>query len=138
MSKNKKILISLAIIIILLISGYFIYQNFNKPDYTAIEQAGLNNISGIIESITKDGLVVSAQVPKEFTPFSENRYEYKNKKYMLKILPTSTVLAHIEGNNFEQVFDIKNIKPNTAFSATTKENIMSSVELEVIELIIYK
>lgn len=138
MSKNKKILISLTLIIAISIIGYFTYQYFNKPDYTAIEEAGLNNISGIIESIDKNKLTVLAQVPNKFTPFSEGKYEYVNKRYILKITPTSIVLTHIKGNNFEQVVDTKNIKPNTAFSATTKEDIMSSVELEVIELIIYK
>ena len=139
MSKNKKIiLISAGILIILVLGGYFIYQYFNKPDYAPIEQAGLNNISGVIKSVEGSTLKVLAQVPNKFTPFSEGNYEYINREYTLKTTASTTILAHIKENTFEQLMDLKTIKPNTGFSAVSQKNIMDSNELEIVELIIYK
>lgn len=138
MSKNKKILISLAIIIALSIVGYFIYQYINQPDYVSVEQAGLNNISGVIESVEKNKLGVLAQVPDEFTPFSKGGYMYVNKRYVLETTSETEILLHIKDNEFNLLTDLATVKPNDAFSAISKQNIMNNNELEVVELIIYK
>ena len=136
---NKKILISAILLVLLTIAVYFSYNYFlNKPNYGEIESVGLNNISGTVELVEGNTLKVIAQVPDNFTPFSENGYKYINKSYILKITSSTTILLHVKDNEFNQLSDLSTIKPGYKFLAASKENIMDKNEIEITELTIYK
>jgi len=140
MTKNKKILISIAILLVLTASVYFVYGIFfnSSKQYAEIEQQGLNNISGAVKAIEGNNLRVLAQVPDEYTPYTKGGYEYVNKNYVLKTSPSTQMLLFIKDNNFNQLFDLSSIKPGDNFTAVSKENIMNKNELEIVEIIFYK
>lgn len=142
MTKTKKIISISASMLVLAAAGYFIYINFyNSNDLLTaadVEQLGLNNIGGEVISVKGDGLMALAQVPDEFTPYSENGYVYVNKQYLIKTSSSTQILLFVDDINYEQLFDLGSIKPGDKFSAVSKDNIMDRNEIEAVEIIFYK
>lgn len=145
MSKNKKIIIWLSVLIVLVLLGYLIYVNYIYPKYfykkelfTEIEQQGLSNFTGVVDSVEGDNLRVTAQVPEEFTPFSKNGYRYIDKELLLKTSSTTEILFFVKDTTYNQLNSLSEIKPRDSFTAVAKENIMDKNELNVVQITFYR
>ena len=143
MSKPKKItLIVIIVLLILAVAGYFIVMGINNSNRAAeiksAEQGGLNNISGIVNSVNGEDMTVTAEVPNEFTPYSKGGYTYVSKSYILKTSSSTQILFYVNDTNYNQLVDLSSIKPGDRFSAMVKENIMSNSELNVAQITFYR
>lgn len=149
MTKNKKIIIySISVIAVLLIIlsayRYFVINsanNFAQQIRQQIEEAGINNISGIVKSVEGDSLKILASVPESYSLFPAGETTYTEKEFLLKTLPDSQMYSsemRTDGEFLTKIDSISSIKINTTVSAIVKEDIFKNNELSVAELFINK
>ena len=99
MTKNKKIIISLISIGVIIMTTVGAYRYFTDRSYNQltkqvreqIEEAGFNNISGTIKSVEADNLKILAKVPENYSLLSVGETKYIEKEFLLKIVPTSKI-----------------------------------------------
>ena len=149
MTKNKKIIISLVSAVAILLIGFGAYRYFTVRSYNQsmqeirqqIEEAGFNNISGIVKSVEGDNLRILAKVPENYSLLPVGETKYIEKEFLLKISATTEMyLSEIktEGEFLTKLDSLGSIKPNDVFSAIVKENVLKNSELNVMELTIAK
>ena len=145
MTKNKKIIISLISIGVIIMTTVGAYRYFTDRSYNQltkqvreqIEEAGFNNISGTIKSVEADNLKILAKVPENYSLLSVGETKYIEKEFLLKIVPTSKinlVEATTDGIVFTEINSISGVESGSAFSAIVSENILKNNELTAVEL----
>lgn len=133
MNKNKKklIVISIIILVVLISLGFYLYPIlFPAP--------GIYNLNGVVKLIEGNSLRVWANVP-ESSSFSNGAPNYIEKEYTLKIGPDSGLFGNvvkIDGNYLTKLNSAADIKENSVIGAVVKENILKNKELNVVELTI--
>ncbi|MBU4348668.1 hypothetical protein KJ671_04175 [Patescibacteria group bacterium] len=138
MSKTKKIIISILVILLLASAGYCIYTKYIYNPYSAEEKQGLNNFSGVVKAIEGNNIRVLAQIPEEFTPFSKGGYDYIEKEYLLKSSDSSVILLQTDIDVFNELETLSEAKIGDYFSAMATENIMDKNEIVVSEIILFR
>jgi len=137
MSKTKKIIFIVLAIVVLAGVGYWAYFKFIYNPYVVVEEAGINNLSGQVISFQGDKLSVSAQVPTNYKPFSNEDYKYAAKDFVLNISPETQVLIF---NASDEAIsnDLAKVSVGDLFSAIASENVLKNENLNIKELNIYK
>lgn len=145
MTKKKKIIIISVLVVVLVVLAFVVYRYFVVSSYNLkmqrIEQAGFNNINGIVKSVEGNNLRILANVPESYDLLSGKAPNYIEKEFLLKTTSDSEIyLSEIkaEGEFLTKLDSIKNTKPNDIVSVIAKENILKNNELNVVELIIIK
>ena len=94
---KKKIIISLVSAVAILLIGFGAYRYFTVRSYNQsmqeirqqIEEAGFNNISGIVKSVEGDNLRILAKVPENYSLLPVGETKYIEKEFLLKISATT-------------------------------------------------
>ena len=148
MNKKKKIIIVLASIIVILAAVFGVYRYLALSSYNRsmqeirrqIEDAGFNNVSGIVKSVEGDSLVISAEIPENYSLLSSVT-GYTQKEFLLKMASTSEIYSSEIGTGGElltRLDSFSGTKPGDIVSVIVKENVLKNNELSVVELIIKK